>query len=206
MVNRKTPVSVYSADEGFTLHGRDVNSYAGISHRLRRFGAPDAGAAGETVIEVNIDASEVKRLAELLEQSPTVIETAKKDAIAAAAPKLKAAVDQAIGGSGKVRSWQGKSIGSKGLYAAVRPKKETWTEKTKKKGHQYAVGYVTNAINSGHRFPTPSGRKYYKPKIRSGAMTVKGRKFYQQAQAQTGQIAQEAAEQIVQTVMDHLEG
>ncbi len=157
-------------------------------------------------MEVNIDASEVKRLAELLEQSPGVIEAAKKEAIAAAAPKLKAAVDQAIGGSGKVRSWQGQSIGSKGLYAAVRPKKDTWTEKTKKKGHQYAVGYVTNAIDSGHRFPAPSGRKHYKPRIRSRAMTVKGRRFYQQAQARTGQVAQEAAEQIVQTVMEHLDG
>ena len=156
------------------------------------------------MIEVNIDASEVKRLANLLEQSPSVIESAQKEAIAAAAPKMKAIVDQAIGGSGKVRDWQGQYIGSKGLYAAVRPKKDTWTTATKKKGHEYAVGYVTNAINSGHRFPTPSGQKYYKPKIRSGAMTVKGRGFYQQAQAQTGQVVQEAAESISKALVSHL--
>lgn len=156
--------------------------------------------------EAHIDLSELDRLTEKMAQAPEVLARAKRQAFEASATKMKAVVDREIGGSGRVQSWQEKCVGSGGGYAAVRPKKETWTEKTKKKGHQYAVGYVTNAINSGHRFPTPSGRKYYKPKIRSGAMTVKGRKFYQQAQAQTGQIAQETAEQIVQTVMDHLEG
>lgn len=156
------------------------------------------------MIEVNVDASEVKRLAELLEQSPQVIETAKKEAIAAAAPKMKAIVDEEIGGTGKVRSWQGQYVGSKGLYAAVRPKKETWTEASKKKKHRYAVGYVTNAINSGHRFPSPSGRKGYKPKILSGSMTVHGKLFYQRASVRLGRVAEEAATNVCHAVTSHL--
>lgn len=158
------------------------------------------------MIEVNVDASEVKRLAELLEQSPQVIETAKKEAIAAAAPKMKAIVDEEIGGTGKVRSWQGQYVGSKGLYAAVRPKKETYIEtKGKQKGFRagpkkYAVGYVTNAINSGHRTPRDKWGH------RTSAYKIQGKQFYQRAQAQAGQVAQETGEQIVQALMGHLEG
>lgn len=164
------------------------------------------------MLEVNIDASEVTRLAKLLEQSPAVIEAAKKDAIAAAAPKMKAIVDQAIGGSGKVRSWQGQYVGSKGLYAAVRPRKETYvTTKGKYPARggpkKYAVGYVTNAVNSGHKFPVPSGENQrYRPRIRSGQMRVPGKNFYQNAAERLGQVTQEAAESISHAIISHLSG
>lgn len=72
-------------------------------------------------------------------------------------PQLEAAVRQTIGGSGKVASWQVGSLGSKGGYAAVHPKgKATY------KG--YAVGYITNAITSGHKTPKGgfvAGKHYY---------------------------------------------
>lgn len=151
------------------------------------------------MLEVNIDASEVTRLAKLLEQSPAVIETAKREAIAAAAPKMKAIVDQAIGGSGKVRSWQGQYVGSKGLYAAVRPRAKTYTEATKG-GKRYAVGYVTNAINSGHRFPRDAWG------YRSRAGSVPGKKFYQNAAERLGQVTKETAESISRVVVSHLSG
>lgn len=164
------------------------------------------------MLEVNIDASEVARLAKLLEQAPAVIEAAKKEAIAAAAPKMKAVVDQAIGGNGKVRSWQGQYVGSKGLYVAVRPRKETYIE-TKGKyparggPKKYAVGYVTNAVNSGHRFPSPSGQvRRYRPKIVSGSMRVRGKQFYQNAAEQLGQVTQMAAESISHAIVSHLSG
>lgn len=155
--------------------------------------------------EARIDKSELERLVAKLERSPTVLKEAKRQAFEAAAPKLKAAVQTEIGGTGKVKSWQEGYVGSKGGYAAARPKAETWTERTKKTGKRYAVGYVTNAINSGHRFPSPSGRKGYRPDIRSGAMRVRGREFYQRAQAQAEGVAQEAAEQILDALRKNLE-
>lgn len=156
--------------------------------------------------KARIDHSELDQLVEKLTKAPRVLKEAKREAFETAAPRLLSAVQYEIGGSGKVRSWQEKYVGSKGGYAAARPKKETWTEATKKKGNRYAVGYVTNAINNGHRFPAPSGRAGYKPKILNGGMTVPGKHFYQRAQAQAGQVAQDAADQIVQALIDHLEG
>lgn len=157
--------------------------------------------------EAHIDHSQLERLVERLEQSPQVLKEAKRQAFQAAAPKLKAVVDAQIGGSGKVRSWQEAHVGSKGGYAAVRPKAKTYTKPTKKWGYKYAVGYVTNAINSGHSWPTPSSGnrlKGYRAGSKSG--WVEGKGFYEAAQAKAEQVAQEAAGQIVQALTDHLGG
>lgn len=143
--------------------------------------------------EAHIDHSELDRLVEKWAQMPQVMKDAKRQALETAAPKLKAAVDSEIGGTGKVRSWQEGYVGTKGGYAKARPKAETWAEKTKKKGNYYAVGYVTNAINNGHL--SPRARR-----------PIAGKRFYQRAQAKAGIIAQETAGQIVQTVVEHLEG
>lgn len=67
-------------------------------------------------------------------------------------------VNRRIGGRGKVQSWQDRFLGSGGGWAAVRPKAKTWTEATRS-GKRYAVGYVTNAITSGHR----AGARGYVP-------------------------------------------
>lgn len=156
--------------------------------------------------EARIDHSQLDRLAEKLAEAPEIITRAKREAIEAAAPKLKALVDEAIGGSGKVRSWQGTYVGSKGGYAAVRPRKETYLEtKGRQRGaragpKRYAVGYVTNAINQGHRPPRNTAGYY------TSSRRVPGKQFYQRAQAEAEQVAQETGEQIVQALMDHLEG
>lgn len=156
--------------------------------------------------EICVDHSEVARLAELLEETPQVIMEAKQEAIAAVAPKMKAIVDQEIGGSGRVRSWQGLHIGSLGLYAAVRPraktyaearKRQTWAEKAQ---NRYAVGYITNAINSGHR--TPRNKWGY----RTSAKVVSGQQFYQRALNRLDSVAEEVAESIGKTVTVHLSG
>lgn len=162
--------------------------------------------------EIRIDKSELERLISKLDAAPEMLRAAKQKAFAAAAPKLKQAVDAQIGGTGKVRSWQGQFVGSKGGYAAVRPKAKTYIETKGKRPSRggpkkYAVGYVTNAINSGHRFPDPSGKaRRYKARIKSGQMNVPGRQFYEAAEAQVSHVAQEAGEQIIRDLMDHLEG
>lgn len=157
------------------------------------------------MIEASIDAKDLDRLVEKLAKSPKIIQEAKRQAFEEAAPRLKQAVDTAIGGTGKVQSWQGQYVGSKGGYAAVRPKAKTFT-KVNGRGKRYAVGLVTNAINSGHRFPSPSGKdKRYRPRIRSGRQSVPGRQFYQQAELQVPEIAQAAAQKVVDTLREHLE-
>lgn len=157
------------------------------------------------MIEANIRSEDLDKLLKKLEGSPDIIRNAKRQAFEEAAPKLKRAVDSAIGGTGKVQRWQGQFVGSKGGFAAVRPLAKTFTEPNGR-GKRYAVGAVTNAINSGHKFPSPSGKdKRYRPRIRSGRQSVPGRKFYQQAEAQVPAIAQAAAQQVVAALKDHLE-
>lgn len=149
---------------------------------------------------IQVDASELTELERRLSESPKVIKAARRAAFEAAAPKLKQSVDSAIDGSGKVQSWQGPRVGSKGGYAATSPR-----AKTSYKG--YSVGYITNAINSGHRFPTPSGKDpNYKPRIASGKQKVAGKFFYQKAELQTKAIAQEAVAQAAEALAKHLEG
>ena len=149
---------------------------------------------------------EIDRLCEKLKRSPEVFQQARRECFEAAAREAERIVDRQIGGSGKVQRWQESTVGTRGGYARVAPKKETWTERTKKAGNRYAVGAVTNAIVSGHRFPSPSGRRYYKPRIRSGGMKVPGRPFYDQAGPQIRDLARRTAERVAKQYLKELEG
>ena len=159
------------------------------------------------MLEVHIDKSELDRLVGKLEQAPQVLAQARRQAHEAAASKLKEAVQREIGGSGRVRSWQEGYVGSGGGYAAARPLAKTYAESHGKqifssphdKPHPtYAFGYITNAINNGHK--ARAGKLGFR------SNPVHGKGFYQRAQAQAEQVAQEAAGQIVQALMAHLEG
>ena len=151
-------------------------------------------------MEIKVDASELQRLKEKLDGAPEVIRDAKRRVFEEAAPNLKAAVDSRIGGAGKVRGWQWGVVGTKGGYAAVRPRPETYDDSG------YAVGYVTRSINDGHRFPRPSGLdEHYKPKIKIAGMAVPGKFFYQAAEVQVEQVAKRAAEDLLNAVKQQLE-
>lgn len=158
--------------------------------------------------DIQIDAAELDRLAERLAQSPELLRQAKRQAFEAAAPRLLELVQTQIGGSGRVKSWQEKFVGSFGGYAAVRPRARTWIE-TKKEKKRYAVGYVTNAINSGH---WKRGRSYVQDKRLRGYQTgssadrVEGKHFYEKARDLAAPVAQAAAEEILAALIDHLEG
>lgn len=152
-------------------------------------------------MDINVDASAISDLIKRLEKSPAVIQEAKRQAFKAAAPKLKAAVDRAIGGSGKVRSWQEARVGSDGGYAAVSPKPKTFAEDRRGQETRYKVGYVTGAISYGHQ--TPRNKAGY----RTSSKKIAGRYFYESVdEDEVENIAQEAAEQIVQALTDHLGG
>lgn len=75
-------------------------------------------------------------------------------------------------------------------------------------GRQYAVGYVTNAIESGHRHRRPSPEKksgyYYRPRIKTPA--VAGRHFYAQVRSRMERMGQAELERLAQGLVARLEG
>lgn len=94
--------------------------------------------------------------------------------------------------SGKIKSWQGKYVGSKGGYAAVRAVDTSIGSSS--------PGAITNYLNSGHKIRRPSGKnKNYKPRINK--IYVDGRHFYQktlkQSEAELIAIAEKFADSIV---------
>ena len=155
-------------------------------------------------MEVSIDARDLERLIKKLEAAPDILRDARRRAMEEATLKLKQEVDTAIGGEGKVQGWQEKYVGSKGGYAAVRPKAKTFT-KVNGRGKKYAVGYVTNAIEHGHRFPSTHGKQRRYNEIRNGQLNVPGRHFYQEVNKKIPEIAQEAAAQVEAELIAHLE-
>ena len=162
--------------------------------------------------EIEIDKRDLERLIETLDASPSVLRQARRKAFEVSAPKLRALLDQGFAQvglherTGTVLSWQEQYIGSGGGYTAVRPRAKTFTE-TNGKGKRYAVGQVTNAIESGHKFPTPSGTsRRYKPRIRSSALKVRPYAFYAAARVNVPALARETADQILQALIDHVEG
>lgn len=167
--------------------------------------------------EFSIDSAELKELVKKLEKAPEVLAWARREAMIHAAAELKSLMDAAIGGSGRVKSWQQSYVGSGGGYAAVRPRKKTYAEArvrqtfAERRGPPhptYAVGYITNAINSGHR--TPSHRAGQRKGLRgyrtAATRTVGGRGFYEAVQSQAGAVGEKAAEEILDALFNHLEG
>ena len=161
--------------------------------------------------ELTLDKAELERLIDQLDRAPEVLREAKRKAFQLAAPKMKVLLEEkfsAVGlrrGTGEVLGWQECYVGSGGGYSAVRPKAKTFTQPTRS-GKTYAVGYVTNSIESGHRFPSPSGKNQrYSPRIRSG-MKVRPYAFYDAARGEVVPLAQETVQNIGESLLEYLEG
>lgn len=167
--------------------------------------------------EFHIDSADLERLTEKLKKAPEVLAWARRQAMISAAAEFKSMMDAAIGGSGRVRSWQQSYVGSGGGYAAVRPRAKTYAEARKKQTYEerrrkphptYAVGYITNAINSGHR--TPSHRMGQDKGLRGYRVNttgwVGGKGFYEAVQNQAEAVGEKAAKEILAALIDHLEG
>lgn len=86
---------------------------------------------------------QLKLFEEHLERSAERFQDLRRDVIEPYGPKLQSAVVNRIGPSRKVRTWQEVYQGSRGGYAAVRPKAKTYH-------NGRAVGAITTAIESGH--------------------------------------------------------
>jgi hypothetical protein len=121
-------------------------------------------------------------------------------------PDLLSEVRRQIGGSGKVQSWQEARVGSRGGYAAVRPKAKTYYA-SREGGKQYAVGYITNAINSGHkqvpgRF-VPTGEN---EGFRTKKEWVPSRHFYEDAATNAEALIHRAVESLERRMKEAVEG
>ena len=115
--------------------------------------------------------------------------------------ELKSEVDRQIGARlhdsrGRVRSWQGRTVGSGGGYAAVRPIRG-------QNEHGYAYGLITNALENGHRVRV-SRRPGYQSTSRR--FKVAGRGFYLATRARAARISYEGADELRRWVKRALEG
>ena len=150
----------------------------------------------------SVDTSGLDQLMErwdaLLKQFPA----AKRQLLARIGPEMLARVRQEIGGTGKVAGWQALYQGSGGGYAAVRPRRDTW--QNTKSGRRYAVGYITNAIEGGHRVAGPRGGKGYRSCVHVAA--VPGRWFYDAVRQELPDMAEADVRALTELIVDGLEG
>lgn len=150
----------------------------------------------------SVDTSGLDQLMErwdaLLKQFPA----AKRQLLARIGAEMLARVRQEIGGTGKVAGWQALYQGSGGGYAAVRPRRDTW--QTTKSGRRYAVGYITNAIEGGHRVAGPRGGAGYRPRVHVAA--VPGRWFYDAVRQELPDMAEADVRALTELIVDGLEG
>ena len=107
-----------------------------------------------------------------------------------------------IGGTGKVAGWQASHMGSAGGYVAVRAKANAY--QVTGSGTRYAVGYVTNAIEGGHKVRPSQGGKGYRSRVKVAA--VPGRWFYETVRRQLAGMSQEGVDELMALITDGLEG
>ena len=132
------------------------------------------------------------RLAQAVRQAPDI----KKGVLTGLGEQLLSQVRNNIGGGGKVQRWQHTHLGSGGGYVAVHP------AEGEKDAYGRAVGAVTNAIESGHRIPSPRGKaKRYRPRIKKARVPGKG--MYARTAPQRA--AEDAARQLGQQLIEPLE-
>ena len=98
-------------------------------------------------------------------------------------------------------------MGSGGGYVAVRAKAKTY--QTTKNGKRYAVGYVTNSVEGGHRTggqrPGPKADGYrYRPRYKKAA--VPGRWVYDIVRRQMDGMSQDEMDELMKIIVDGLEG
>ena len=117
-------------------------------------------------------------------------------------PKMLQAVRQQIGGSGKVAGWQAPYMGSGGGYTGVRARADTY--QTTKGGKRYAVGYITNRIEGGHRISKPRGGKNYTSRVQVAA--VPGLWFYDAVRQGLPSMAQGEISDLLEIITAGLEG
>ena len=147
---------------------------------------------------------EIQFFADRLDRARELLPDIRRQALKAAGDELLSAVRGRIGGTGKVQRWQEMQMGSGGGYTAIRAKAKTY--QVAKSGQRTAVGYITNAIESGHRVRRPaSGSKRYRYRGR-GVLTVPGKRMYAATAGDADRIAARTARDVEKRLTAALEG
>ena len=128
-----------------------------------------------------VELDDLYRLADKFDRICRELPEKKRELHEKIAVELEAQVKANVGGTGKVASWQEKRVGSKGGYAAVSARAKAYQG-------NYALGYITNAIENGHTVRKPKKpSKYYKSRVKYAS--VKGKQFYYKTRSQAERTA-----------------
>ena len=149
-----------------------------------------------------VDTTGLDRLVESWDALVQRFPQEKRSALAEMGADLLRKVRGEIGGTGKVAGWQAPHMGSGGGYVAVRVKANTY--QVTKSGKRYAVGYITSAIEGGHKIRKPQGGKGYRSRVKVAA--VPGRWAYDAVRRQLAGMNQEDVDALMALITDGLEG
>ena len=154
----------------------------------------------------SIEMSDLDRLIESWEALLRDYPGMKRELLEELGKQLLDDVRGEIGGSGTVQGWQERYIGSKNGYTAIRAKAKTY--KVTAGGKQYAVGYVTNAIENGHKHRKPSQQKWdgYRYRGRIHVPAVPGKHFYAAVRSTLGNVGQQEVQALAAEIARRLEG
>lgn len=137
--------------------------------------------------ELKIDGAALRALMRRIDAAGERFPDVRREMFGRIAKELPEVVNAKIAASNPpiqgntVQSWQENPgrVGSRGGYAAVAPRRNTFKVQGSK---QYAVGYLTNALTNGARTRMPAAgarKRPYRPRIKYGQ--IRKRPFYQQA-------------------------
>ncbi len=189
----KTASQSRTASSGRTMaNGYHVSNSTSPAAKISSGGAPNVKIEGLDRIAKSWD--------KLLKEFPAK----RREFLERMGQQLLADVRREIGGEGKVAGWQEKHMGSRGGYVAIRAAAKTY--QTTMGGKRYAVGYVTNAIENGHRVRTPAvrGAKGYRSRAEKAA--VPGRWFYQTVRQRLDGLDDREVEALMELIQTGLEG
>lgn len=131
----------------------------------------------------------------------------KRELLENVGDRMLSDVQQRIGGSGKVQGWQDTYVGSRLGYVAARAKAETY--QTTRHGTRYTVGYITNAIENGHKNRRPQQREspgYHYTKGRIKTAAAAGKHFYAGARQEIGRLGGAELRRMAEEIARRLEG
>lgn len=137
------------------------------------------------------------RVTKALEGLPDVIREARGEVFEEMGGELLSAVQQRIGGSGRVAGAQEYQVGSGKGYVAVRAKAKTDLD-------GYPAGYITNALEGGHKVRQPAKAR---SRSRVKMDRVPGKYMYRDTrQMEAEQAAETAVRRIEDAAVNALNG
>ena len=145
----------------------------------------------------SVEIQGLDRVVKALEDLPGTLREARAQVMEEMGEELLGAVQQRIGGTGRIAGAQDYHVGSSKGYVAVRAKAKTDLGR-------YAAGYVTNAREGGHEIRKPANAG---TRSRAKLSRVPGKYMYRDTgELEAERLAETAAERIEQAAVQALEG